>query len=102
MALEVQFTDDQQATLEAMFERDPLPGARAKVQHADQLGVPLKNVQWWFQNHRSKLRKRGERKRLLATLKTAGGKPRYVFHNLRAKAQANGVLQRFVVDKYYG
>jgi hypothetical protein len=93
MAL-VQFTDDQHATLEAMFELDPLPRACAKVQHADRLGVPLRDVQ----NHRSKLRKRlaRERKHLARE-----GKPRYVFHNLKAKAQANGFLQQFVVDKSY-
>jgi hypothetical protein len=97
-----QLTDDQRATLEAMFELDPLPGTCAKVQLADQLGVPLKSVQLWFQNHRSKLRKR-EKKRIAraeAARRAAGSKPRFIFHNMKAKAQANGFLQQFVVDTH--
>lgn len=101
-ALTGQLTDDQRATLEAMFELDPLPGTCAKVQLADQLGVPLKSVQLWFQNHRSKLRKR-EKKRIAraeAARRSAGSKPRFIFHNMKAKAQANGFLQQFVVDTH--
>jgi hypothetical protein len=96
-------TDEQRATLEAMFELDPLPGAGVKVQLADQLGVSLKSVQLWFQNHRSKLRKR-EKKRIAreeAARRAAQSKPRFVFHNMKAQAQANGFLRQFVVDVHH-
>lgn len=92
------FSDMQRAVLEATFGMDPLPTAESKAQIALQLGLPLKSVQVWFQNQRSKMRKR-EKKRAAreeARRQAAVSKPRFVFHNLKAQAKPNGFLQQFI------
>lgn len=92
------FTEAQREALEEAFAIDPLPNAEAKTRIAESMGVSPKSVQLWFQNQRSKLRKREKKRqaREEARRQAALSKPKYIFHNLQATSKANGFLHRFV------
>ncbi|KXN68946.1 hypothetical protein CONCODRAFT_21329, partial [Conidiobolus coronatus NRRL 28638] len=50
----------QIAGLELQFRKTPCPSQRMRVQLAKQYQMPVKSIQFWFQNRRAKARNEKE------------------------------------------
>ncbi|ORD93691.1 HD5 [Enterospora canceri] len=64
----VKLEPEQIGILETSFRSDSKPSAKTKKLLADQLGLPLKNVQVWFQNRRAKQKNDAQRVKLYQRL----------------------------------
>jgi hypothetical protein len=55
-------TDEQKTLLENYFQLHPHPSQPSRDRLSDRLGIPLKNINIWFQNRRAKEKRDDEEK----------------------------------------
>ncbi|KAJ3170949.1 hypothetical protein HK101_011273 [Irineochytrium annulatum] len=79
-------TDEQLATLESCFRRDPLPKLEQREHLAETLGMTPRSVQVWFQNRRQSRKKRRASERGAA----AHGTPRSSSYSAFATPRPDG------------